>query len=361
MPHKKKPRRFITPLVLFTLAGWALWALGRNEPTARRPGPRRPTARARAARGRTARARARRGASAGSPRASRSPPCSSAAPPSRPAPATSWRRPSRATRRPRVTSTEERHRRERSAPGRGSGGRGSEPRIRREPTAEQPRIRPTARPDDGGQPRTTARVPPATAASQATTPTPPGDGSGGNPGDQPPDSGGDAGSGGSAPQDDDGLRPGAVPADPGVGDGPGDSANSGDLPVIDKETREPGRPRSRGGRRRLLRHDLAPPPLPDPTPPAKRLKQRLRAARSPGGERAKVDWALLLGVLRARGFDGGLDEPRARPRRPPAARRARCGRRTPWRALRAYGGGPSSPTRSFALRNYNRAVGLARS
>ena len=37
MPHKKKPRRYITPLVLFTLAGWALWALGRNEPTAETP------------------------------------------------------------------------------------------------------------------------------------------------------------------------------------------------------------------------------------------------------------------------------------------------------------------------------------
>jgi hypothetical protein len=34
MPHKKKSRRYLAPLVLFTLAGWALWALGRNEPTA---------------------------------------------------------------------------------------------------------------------------------------------------------------------------------------------------------------------------------------------------------------------------------------------------------------------------------------
>ena len=34
MPQKKTPRRLITPLVLFTLAGWALWALGRNAPTA---------------------------------------------------------------------------------------------------------------------------------------------------------------------------------------------------------------------------------------------------------------------------------------------------------------------------------------
>jgi hypothetical protein len=32
MPQKKSSRRLITPLLLFSLAGWALWALGRNEP-----------------------------------------------------------------------------------------------------------------------------------------------------------------------------------------------------------------------------------------------------------------------------------------------------------------------------------------
>src|SRR5688572_19921913 len=30
MPKKTNSRRLITPLLLFTLAGWALWALGRN-------------------------------------------------------------------------------------------------------------------------------------------------------------------------------------------------------------------------------------------------------------------------------------------------------------------------------------------
>src|SRR5687768_4790071 len=30
MPKKTNSRRIITPLLLFTLAGWALWALGRN-------------------------------------------------------------------------------------------------------------------------------------------------------------------------------------------------------------------------------------------------------------------------------------------------------------------------------------------
>jgi hypothetical protein len=32
MPQKKSSRRLIAPLLLFSLAGWALWALGRDEP-----------------------------------------------------------------------------------------------------------------------------------------------------------------------------------------------------------------------------------------------------------------------------------------------------------------------------------------
>ena len=32
MPQKKTSRRLVTPLLLFTLAGWALWAIGRNTP-----------------------------------------------------------------------------------------------------------------------------------------------------------------------------------------------------------------------------------------------------------------------------------------------------------------------------------------
>jgi hypothetical protein len=31
MPQKKSSRRLIAPLLLFSLAGWALWALGRND------------------------------------------------------------------------------------------------------------------------------------------------------------------------------------------------------------------------------------------------------------------------------------------------------------------------------------------
>ena len=74
MPHKKKSRRYLAPLVLFTLAGWALWAIGRNDDrgggdrTESRPRLRRPRARPRSAHART-----RPGASAGSPPASRSP------------------------------------------------------------------------------------------------------------------------------------------------------------------------------------------------------------------------------------------------------------------------------------------------
>ena len=72
---------------------------------------------------------------------------------------------------------------------------------------------------------------------------------------------------------------------------------------------------------------------------------------------AKVDWALVLGVLRARGFDSSsmsLD-----PVRDTARRLAdlRDGRRTPLGMVRAYGG-ERFAQEAIALRNYNRAVGL---
>jgi hypothetical protein len=97
-------------------------------------------------------------------------------------------------------------------------------------------------------------------------------------------------------------------------------------------------------------------PLPDPTPPAKRLKQGFADALRREATRAKVDWALVLGVLRARGFDGGtmsIDTVRATARhlaRLNAARR-------PGRALKAYGGADFA-AKAMSLRNYNRAVGL---
>ena len=97
-------------------------------------------------------------------------------------------------------------------------------------------------------------------------------------------------------------------------------------------------------------------PLPDPTPPAKRLNRGFADMLAREAKRAKVDWALVLGVLRARGFDGSTMG--FRPVRTTAVRLAELGaRRQAARALRAYGGAEFAD-QALALRDYNRAVGL---
>ena len=79
MPQRNSSRRFVLRLVLFTLAAWLLWALGRKDPGGK-PGARSAEV------GAHARARSRAAsASAASPRPSRSPRSSSPARPSRPA------------------------------------------------------------------------------------------------------------------------------------------------------------------------------------------------------------------------------------------------------------------------------------
>jgi hypothetical protein len=99
--------------------------------------------------------------------------------------------------------------------------------------------------------------------------------------------------------------------------------------------------------------------MPDPTPPALRLKplfaRHLRStARSNG-----VSWALLLGVLRAQGHNG------AAPANLPALRTlaGRLSREgvqsgTPWAATFAVSGETSFADRAVALSHYYRAVGL---
>jgi hypothetical protein len=97
--------------------------------------------------------------------------------------------------------------------------------------------------------------------------------------------------------------------------------------------------------------------LPDPTPPARRLAPAYARLLKQTARRAKVDWALLHAVVRARGHDGRM------PSSPAALHRLagelhRVGARAD--AERALGrlGGAEFGRRVLALRNYNRAVGL---
>jgi hypothetical protein len=98
--------------------------------------------------------------------------------------------------------------------------------------------------------------------------------------------------------------------------------------------------------------------LPDPTPPARRLKPRFARQLSATSARARVDWALVLGVLRARGERGSVPATPAQLRRL-SNRLARLGaRRSPWSAALALEGRTAFADRAVALQHYNRAVGL---
>jgi hypothetical protein len=98
--------------------------------------------------------------------------------------------------------------------------------------------------------------------------------------------------------------------------------------------------------------------LPDPTPPARRLRPQFARQLSVAAKQARVDWALVLGVLRARGERGAVPATPAQLRML-SRRLARLGaRRSPWSAALALEGRTAFADRAVALQHYNRAVGL---
>jgi hypothetical protein len=357
MPHKKKPRRYLAPLVLFTLAGWALWALGRNEPTsvgssAAEPtdtpdttGPTPAPARARATWSKRRLATSLAFATLFFGGAAFSAGAGDVVAEALEGESTA-----------EVVSTEEAPADE---PAAGEEpveegeqpGEGDAPAEETDPSADE-----TDPPAEGEEPPAEGGEPPAEGEE------PPAEGGEGTP---PPPLPGDAGEGG---EDGEGTPPPPLPDEPGDdgddepaptppgGDRPGNPAPPKDLPVIDRGTRSPASLDPEADADGFFATIWLHRPLPDPTPPAKRLTQGFADALRREASRAGVDWALVLGVLRARGFDGGamrLDTVRAT-----ARQLAQLGAaRRPGRALKAYGGADFA-AKAMSLRNYNRAVGL---
>jgi hypothetical protein len=365
MPHKKKPRRYITPLVLFTLAGWALWALGRNEPASSETPDAGTTDRRPATASTIAPARTR----------------------------ATWSKRRLATSlvfatlffggaafsagagdvvsnaleddSADVTSTEEAPADDSAAEesnnkGEDAAGGGEEAEA---PGEDQP-----AEGEDGGDNHNGGGQPGDGGSDPGDGGSDPGDG-GSDPGDgggQP----GDGGNGGGQPGDDggqpgDGTPPPPLPddddnpspPDPGIGDGPDHPSPHSDLPVIDQGTRSPAQLDPEASADDFFATIWLHQPLPDPTPPAKRLKPWFAKALAHESAEAGVDWALVLGVLRARGFDASsmsVDTVRTTATR---LVELRTGSRTPAGMVRAYGG-EEFARNAIALRNYNRAVGL---
>src|SRR5919201_1903226 len=99
--------------------------------------------------------------------------------------------------------------------------------------------------------------------------------------------------------------------------------------------------------------------LPDPTPPALRLKPLFARHLLSVSRRHHVDWALMLGVLRAEGHNGSAPADLGG-LRSVAARLGHmgAGSGSPWAAMFSLSNSTSFADRALALAHYYRGVGL---
>jgi hypothetical protein len=99
-------------------------------------------------------------------------------------------------------------------------------------------------------------------------------------------------------------------------------------------------------------------PLPDPTPPALRLSPKFAAHLKAAARGAGVDWAVMLGVLRARGADGRFPADPATLHKLASRLGSHGPTRGDWSTIVAYSGDTRFADRAAALTRYDRAVGL---
>ena len=98
--------------------------------------------------------------------------------------------------------------------------------------------------------------------------------------------------------------------------------------------------------------------LPDPTPPALRLSPKFALNLKVTAKAAGLDWATMLGILRARGAAGHNPADRTTLRKL-ATRLASYGpARGDWARIVSYSGDTSFADRAAALARFDRAVGL---
>jgi hypothetical protein len=98
--------------------------------------------------------------------------------------------------------------------------------------------------------------------------------------------------------------------------------------------------------------------LPDPTPPALRLSAKFAANLQSAAKSAGLDWATMLGILRARGATGHTPADRTTLRKL-AARLGTYGpAKGDWARIVSYSGDTSFADKAAALARYDRAVGL---
>jgi hypothetical protein len=99
-------------------------------------------------------------------------------------------------------------------------------------------------------------------------------------------------------------------------------------------------------------------PLPDPTPPALRLSPQFAANLKTAAKAGGVDWAVMLGILRARGATGHMPADRVTLNRLAMRLDSFGPMRGAWARVVAYSGDSRFADKATALARYDRAVGL---
>jgi hypothetical protein len=99
-------------------------------------------------------------------------------------------------------------------------------------------------------------------------------------------------------------------------------------------------------------------PLPDPTPPAVRLSPKFAANLKRAAKSGGVDWAVMLGILRARGATGHIPADRVTLNRLAMRLDTFGPSRGDWSRIVAYSGDSRFADKATALARYDRAVGL---
>jgi hypothetical protein len=99
-------------------------------------------------------------------------------------------------------------------------------------------------------------------------------------------------------------------------------------------------------------------PLPDPTPPALRLSPKFAANLKAAAKNGGVDWAVVLGVLRARGATGHSPADRSTLYKLAGRLGSHGPTKGDWATVVAYAGDTRFADRAAALARYDRAVGL---
>jgi hypothetical protein len=99
-------------------------------------------------------------------------------------------------------------------------------------------------------------------------------------------------------------------------------------------------------------------PLPDPTPPAVRLSPKFASNLKKAAKSGGVDWAVMLGILRARGATGHMPADRVTLNRLATRLDSFGPSRGDWSRIVAYSGDSRFADKATALARYDRAVGL---